>query len=183
MNAACPCLCFSKVPDWLFLHRCCLCCECHQTTLASRHAYIRLMELPKSSTMQPPAADGYSKLRNWLQWALVAFCFFVTLYRLEMPCSPVHKSLNSIDHAKAEFHGAKAAGTQQLKPLPQDPDWCSTKPRDVSSWTRASAAQPPFQFPRIIHQTVEDKYNISCEVLECMQVGDSSGLQLASTGR
>ncbi|WIA20283.1 hypothetical protein OEZ85_006116 [Tetradesmus obliquus] len=119
--------------------------------------------------MQPPAADGYSKLRNWLQWALVAFCFFVTLYRLEMPCSPVHKSLNSIDHAKAEFHGAKAAGTQQLKPLPQDPDWCSTKPRDVSSWTRASAAQPPFQFPRIIHQTVEDKYNISCEVLECMQ--------------
>jgi hypothetical protein len=126
--------------------------------------------------MQPAATDRYTKLRSWLQWVLVAFCFFVTLYRLEMPCNPVHKSLNSIEYAKAEFHGSKAAraaagAQQQLKPLPLDPDWCSTKPRDVSSWARASAAQPPFQFPRIIHQTVEDKYNISCEVLECMQVG------------
>jgi hypothetical protein len=120
--------------------------------------------------MQPQPVDRYTKLRNWLQWVLVAFCFFVTLYRLEMPCNPVHKSLNSIEYAKAEFHGAKTAGAQQLKPLPQDPDWCSAKPRDVSSWARASAAQPPFHFPRIIHQTVEDKYNISCEVLECMQV-------------
>jgi hypothetical protein len=128
------------------------------------------MELPKSTTMQPQAVDPYAKLRNWLQWVLVAFCFFVTLYRLEMPCNPVHKSLNSIEYAKAEFHGAKVA-EDQLKPLPLDPDWCSTKPRDVSSWARATAAQPPFQFPRIIHQTVEDKYNISCEVLECMQVG------------
>ncbi|KAF6258207.1 nucleotide-diphospho-sugar transferase [Scenedesmus sp. NREL 46B-D3] len=132
------------------------------------------MDLLKSGTMQPAAVDVYTKLRNWLQWALVAFCFLVTLYRLEMPCNPMHKALYGIAYAKAEFHGVEATGAaadaqRQLKPLPQDPDWCSTKLRDVSSWVRASAAQPPFQFPKIIHQTVEDKYNISCEVLECMQ--------------
>lgn len=39
----------------------------------------------------------------------------------------------------------------------------------ISSKGAAPLTDGPFQFPRIIHQTVEDKSNVSCEALSCMK--------------
>lgn len=127
------------------------------------------MDLPLVTVMTyATPADTYLRVRHWLQWILVAFCFLVLIVRLETPCNLEHRNLNSIQQAKADFHGQEPRQQQYWK-WPQDPDTCAAKVRDINSWLSAGPTQAPFEIPQIIHQTVEDKHNISCEVLECMQ--------------
>lgn len=118
-----------------------------------------------------PCTASYLRIRQWLQWALVGFCLVATIWRLETPCNSHHKSLNDLQQAMAEFggHDSQPAKQTQYWDWPEDPDSCAAKVRDINTWAALKPAQGPFQFPKIIHQTVEDKNNISCEVLECMQ--------------
>eukprot|EP00879_Flechtneria_rotunda_P009840 GHRR01010292.1.p1 GENE.GHRR01010292.1~~GHRR01010292.1.p1 ORF type:complete len:509 (+),score=117.61 GHRR01010292.1:663-2189(+) len=125
---------------------------------SSRMVLPRVQYLPVANELK------YHYLRKRLQWLLVAVCAVIIVFRLETPCMHQHKSLDNVKGAQVEFHAQK-----QGRQLPADADGCAAKIRDVSSWTRVGLAKPPFQFPKIIHQTVEEKYNISCEVLECMQ--------------
>lgn len=46
---------------------------------------------------------------------------------------------------------------------------CAVRVEDISSWAGAGLTEGPYTFPKIIHQTVEDKGNVSCEALACMQ--------------
>ncbi|KAF8055599.1 och1 [Scenedesmus sp. PABB004] len=137
------------------------------------------------------APDAYCRARAALQWLLAGACVALTVLHLEGPCTTMHRALGDVAAARAEFGGAALAAPAPAaawQPGRQDPslpgdghDWCTAKVRDVGSWADAArragggdgadsarGGGPPFVFPRIIHQTVEDKFNISCEVLECM---------------
>jgi mannosyltransferase OCH1-like enzyme len=69
--------------------------------------------------------------------------------------------------------GSHAEQQQQLDGEPaalnNPASTCAVKVEDISSWAHAPLDEPPFRFPKIIHQTVEDKSNVSCESLACMQ--------------
>jgi hypothetical protein len=119
------------------------------------------MVLPRVHHHHTSHPADYTQLRQVITWFLLGTCVLLVLYRLEAPCNHHHKALNSLEHAKAEF---QANAFPHIRELPSDVDWCPVKVRDVSSWASTAAATPPFHFPRIIHQTVEDKLNISCEV-------------------
>jgi hypothetical protein len=152
---------------------------------------------PKHSKGYGAPSDGarLARLGFWFRWGLVLVCLLNICYRLSVlepsGCGATHAQARQLlgraalpggyasDDA-AEPAGAlpDAGGGDPEAALlsdgesPQLPDLssrCTVKVEDVSSWASAGLAQPPFAFPRIIHQTVEDKGNVSCESLSCMQ--------------
>lgn len=99
-----------------------------------------------------------------------------------MPANPHPPPAAAVDGAVVQQEGQQLPAAPPLPP----PDWpppallpngdtaCAARVSDASSWgpssdTGRAGDAAPFAFPRIIHQTVEDKSKLSCEVLAAMQ--------------
>jgi len=135
--------------------------------------------LPRSKSSAYGPADGNRQQGSWMKVLVVVVCLLNVYYclsSLRPSCPPVRQLLST---------GAAAAAAALEGNLPrqmlgqyeqqdeqqglQQSSACAVKVEDISSWASAGLNDPPFQFPRIIHQTVEDKNNVSCESLACMQ--------------
>lgn len=109
---------------------------------------------------------------------VVAVCLLNVYYclsSLRPSCPPVRQLLSTgAAAAAAALEGnlpRQMLGTDEQQGEQQvlQASACAVRVEDISSWANSGLNDPPFQFPRIIHQTVEDKNNVSCESLACMQ--------------
>lgn len=137
--------------------------------------------LPRSKGPGYGPGDGSRQQSSWMKALVVVVCLLNAYYclsSLRPACPPVRQLLSTGEEAasaaleantKAALQAATSATQQQLQQAILSSGSCPVKVEDISSWANAGLNQPPFHFPKIIHQTVEDKNNVSCESLACMQ--------------
>lgn len=153
--------------------------------------------LPRSKAPSHHSGDGKPSSNTWMKAFIIVMCClnaYYVLSSLHPSCAPARQLLSSTGQAAEAAAVLEEAGsTEQLfserqelqeqlqEPQQQDDDQaqpaaallaassCAVKVEDVSSWASAGLTEGPFVFPKIIHQTVEDKGNVSCEALACMQ--------------
>lgn len=138
--------------------------------------------LPRSKPPSFGSTDGKHSSGAAMKLLVVAVCLLNAYYclsSLRPSCPPVRQLLSSSEAAATA--ALEASSQQQLlasqlqqhqqalqqQALPTGT--CAVKVEDISSWASAGLTEGPFHFPKIIHQTVEDKHNVSCESLACMQ--------------
>jgi mannosyltransferase OCH1-like enzyme len=134
--------------------------------------------LPRSKPLSLSNGGDKKSSNFWLKSLVVAVCLLNAYYCLKSlhpSCPPVRQLLSS---GEAAATAALAASSEQQllvnelrEQQQQQPvlGSCGAKVEDISSWAAAPLTDGPFHFPRIIHQTIEDKDNVSCEALACMQ--------------
>jgi hypothetical protein len=132
--------------------------------------------LPRSK-----APDGGSRQSNaWIKALVVALALLNAYYvisGLRPGCPPVRQLLSTGEAAAAVALQATSSQqplllqqqVAQQQPFAVQTASCAVKVEDISSWAHAGHNEPPFTFPKFIWQTVEDKSNVSCEALACMQ--------------
>ena len=136
--------------------------------------------LPRSKGAPHGHDDMKKQQGSFLKILVVVVCglnAYFCVSALRPSCPPVRELL-STSAAAVTAAALGATSTQYLlgqqaeqqQGLPSaSAGSCPVKVEDISSWANAGLNEPPFQFPKIIHQTVEDKSNVSCESLACMQ--------------
>lgn len=139
--------------------------------------------LPRSKAGPYANADGSRQTGSFLKGLVVVVCClnaYFCITSLRPSCPPVRQLLSTSTAAAAATAASFDASTEQHLPGQQQEGQalmqagalsgsCPVKVEDISSWANAGLNDPPFAFPKIIHQTVEDKSNVSCESLACMQ--------------
>lgn len=135
--------------------------------------------LPRSKAPNFGSSDGKQSSGGWMKALVVAVCLLNAYYclsSLRPSCPPVKQLLSSSEAAATAALEASSENQVLESQLHQHEQQqqlaggaCGVRVEDISSWAGAGLSEGPFHFPKIIHQTVEDKNNVSCEALACMQ--------------
>jgi mannosyltransferase OCH1-like enzyme len=138
--------------------------------------------LPRNKAPFYHNSDAKPSSNTWVKALIVVMCCLNAYYcisSLQPSCPPIRQLLSTGEAAATAaleattrqhlFDADNAAQEQQQQFPAAVESSCAVKVEDISSWASTGLTEGPFQFPKIIFQTVEHKANVSCEALSCIQ--------------